>query len=56
VIVPETVTDTILPFGGHNVDELAAIFTAGGVASIPNNDVDSGLMFPAFSIARSPTL
>jgi hypothetical protein len=25
VIVRETVTGTILPFGGHNIDELAAI-------------------------------
>jgi hypothetical protein len=56
VIDPDTVTDTILPFGGHKVDGFAATFTTGGVTSIPNDDDASAPIFPALSMARSPTV
>ena len=56
VIVPETVTGTILPLGGHSDDGLADTITTGGVTSMPNAAVASALMLPALSMARSPTL
>jgi hypothetical protein len=35
VIVPETMTRIILPFGGHRRDGMAEAVIAGGVVSFP---------------------
>src|SRR5271167_4168512 len=55
VIVPETITGTILPLGGQSDEGFAETFTAGGVRSIFTARLTSELILPALSSARRLT-
>ena len=52
VIVPETVTGTILPLGGQIDEGLAETLTTGGVKSMFTGWLTSKLMLPALSSTR----